>query len=355
VRVINVSKEIIEQHNRIKHDDNSYDIPAIWFDQDNNLIKLIDQRVLPNNFRITQVENYTEVAQAISDMVVRGAPAIGAMAAYGIAQAVIQQQDLEEASAAILATRPTAFDLFFAVDYMKNAITAGKNPAQAANNYVSDIIEKCKKIGEFGNELIEPKNKILTHCNAGALATVEYGTALAPLRAAHASGKEIFVFVDETRPRLQGAKLTAWELYNEGIPHALIVDNAAGFYFRQNEIDLVITGADRIARNGDAANKIGTYEKAVLAHENGVPFYIAAPISTFDTSLNTGVEIPIENRTPDEVLLINDLPITNSGIQAFNPAFDVTPNKYITGFITEFGIIKPEDIKSVLTKHTENR
>ena len=183
---------------------------------------------------------------------------------------------------------------------------------------------------------------------------VVFGTALAPIRHAHNSNKNIFVYVDETRPRLQGAKLTAWELYNEGIPHALIVDNAAGYYLSKGDIDLVITGADRIASNGDAANKIGTYEKAVLAHENGVPFYIAAPISTFDPAINDGSEIPIEERDTDEVLLINDTPITNSGIIAYNPAFDVTPNKYITGFITEYGVIKPSEIKSLLEEHGRN-
>jgi translation initiation factor eIF-2B subunit alpha/methylthioribose-1-phosphate isomerase len=288
------------------------------------------------------------VAYVIKDMVIRGAPAIGAMAAFGLAQAAVQNQNIELVSETLRATRPTAFDLFFAVNHMRIALSSGKDPGQAAETYVNDIVLRCKRIGEFGNELIKDGNNILTHCNAGALATVDHGTALAPIRAANEGGKDIFIYVDETRPRLQGAKLTAWELYNEDIPHALIVDNAAGFYFSQNQIDLVITGADRIARNGDAANKIGTYEKAVLASEHGIPFYIAAPISTFDLELSTGSEIPIEERDPDEVLLVNGLPITCDNIQAYNPAFDVTPNKFITGFITEFGIIKPSDIENVV-------
>ena len=328
--------------------DDIYDMPAVWFED--NIIKLIDQRVLPNRFEIFEVKDYQDVAYAIKDMVIRGAPAIGAMAAYGIAQAAIQNQDLKTVSETLISTRPTAFDLFFAVEHMNTAISSGREPLNAAENYVAQVVSRCKKIGEVGSELIKNQNKILTHCNAGALATVDYGTALAPMRAAHNQGKDIFVFVDETRPRLQGAKLTAWELYNEGIPHALIADNAAGFYLGRSEIDLVIVGADRIAKNGDAANKIGTYEKAVLAKENDVPFYVAAPASTFDPAISEGSDIPIEEREQNEVLIINDAPITSDGITARNPAFDVTPNKYITAFITEFGIIKPSEIKTVLDR-----
>ncbi|WP_455392771.1 S-methyl-5-thioribose-1-phosphate isomerase [[Eubacterium] cellulosolvens] len=324
-------------------------MPAIWCEE--NIIKLIDQRILPQKFDIYEAKDYKEVAFAISDMVVRGAPAIGATAAYGLAQAANQNQDLDIVSQTLKSTRPTAFDLFFAVEQMTRAISSGLDPTTAADNYVNQIISKCRKIGEFGNELIKSDTQILTHCNAGALATVDYGTALAPLRVAHVMGKHIFVFVDETRPRLQGARLTAWELYNEDIEHALIADNAAGFYLNRGEVDLVIVGADRIARNGDAANKIGTYEKAVLAFENNVPFYFAAPISTFDPAINVGTEIPIEERAPEEVLVINDASITSEGVRARNPAFDVTPNKYITGFITEFGVIKPEDVDKVLADH----
>ncbi len=348
MKIKNIPNDLVDGEFIKSLDNNVYDMPALWFE--NNVIKLIDQRYLPNKFEIFEANDYTEVASAIRDMVIRGAPAIGAMAAYGIAQAMNQHKDLERVSKTLLQTRPTAFDLFFAVDYMKRLIKAGKVPNEAARNYVNEIVERCKKIGEFGGELITSGNKILTHCNAGALATVDHGTALAPMRVAKNQGKDIFVYVDETRPRLQGAKLTAWELYNEDINHALIVDNAAGFYFSRGEIDLVIVGADRIAKNGDAANKIGTYEKAVLAFENNVPFYVAAPASTFDSGIEHGSQIPIEERAVEEVLIINDAPITSTGISARNPAFDVTPNKYISGFITELGVFKPEEIKDLLEK-----
>ena len=348
MKVRNIPKELLNSKKVLAISPETFEMPALWFES--GIIYLIDQRLLPNKFGIYQVKNYEEAAYAIRDMVVRGAPAIGAMAAYAIAQAVIQNQNIDEVSDKILSARPTAFDLFYSVKYMQEKLNQGENPTIAAEDYVKMIVDKCRKIGEFGNELIQDGNKILTHCNAGALATVDYGTALAPIRMAHNQGKKIFVFVDETRPRLQGAKLTAWELYNEGIPHALIVDNAAGFYFSRGEIDIVITGADRIASNGDAANKIGTYEKAVLAHENDVPFYIAAPKSTFDLSISEGTEIPIEERTPEEVLLIDGTAITNKGVKAYNPAFDITPNKYITGFITEFGVIKPNDVKDIIMK-----
>lgn len=348
MKIKNVPSEFVKKGEFTTVGDNIYDMRAVWFKD--NIINLIDQRYLPNKFEIFKAKNYEEVAFAICDMVIRGAPAIGAMAAYGLAQAANQNLDIEMVSNTLIQTRPTAFDLFFAVDYMKSALAAGENAKATAENYVNEIIERCKKIGEFGNELIKERNKVLTHCNAGALATVDFGTALAPIRLAHDQGKDIFVFVDETRPRLQGAKLTAWELFNEDIPHALIVDNAAGFYFNRGEIDLVIVGADRIATNGDTANKIGTYEKAVLAFENNVPFYVAAPASTFDPAISEGSEIPIEERKPEEVLMINDLAITNDGVAAKNPAFDVTPNKFITGFITEFGVIKPSEISNVQNK-----
>jgi translation initiation factor eIF-2B subunit alpha/methylthioribose-1-phosphate isomerase len=329
--------------------ESEFDMPAVWFED--GVIKLMDQRILPNKFEIFQAKNYEDVAFCIREMVIRGAPAIGAMAAYGMAQAAIQNKDMASVSKALIKTRPTAYDLFYAVDYMNSALAEGSEPKEAADKYVESTIDKCKKIGEFGGELIQDNNKILTHCNAGALATVDYGTALAPIRFAHNQGKSIFVFVDETRPRFQGAKLTAWELYNEGIDHALIVDNAAGFFLSRNEINIAIVGADRIARNGDAANKIGTYEKAVLAFENNVPFYVAAPISTFDRSIASGSEIPIEERDADEVLMVNDAPITAKGISARNPAFDVTPNKFITGFITEYGVYQPTEIEELLKEN----
>jgi translation initiation factor eIF-2B subunit alpha/methylthioribose-1-phosphate isomerase len=348
MKIKNIPDNIVIGNNISSKINDVHDIPAVWYE--NYIIKLIDQRHLPDKFEIYEAKDYNDVAFVIKDMVIRGAPAIGAMAAYGLAQAAAQNQDLKMVAKILKDTRPTAFDLFYAVDYMLNAIAAGGAPEDAANNYVNQIVDRCKKIGEYGNELINDNSKILTHCNAGALATVDYGTALAPMRCAQAVGKKIFIFVDETRPRLQGARLTAWELYNEGIPHALIADNAAGFYLNKGEIDLVIVGADRIARNGDAANKIGTYEKAVLAAENDVPFYIAAPASTFDFGISDGTEIPIEERNSDEVLIINGSPITSKGVIAKNPAFDVTPNKYITGFITEFGVIKPSEISTEIVR-----
>ena len=297
---------------------------SLWWD---GILKLIDQRRLPFQLKIFEADSMEKVAYAIKKMVVRGAPAIGCAAAYGM----VLGEDKEKAARMLKRTRPTAHDLFYAVDYMlENGCTL-----EAADNYVESIIQKCKKIGEVGAKLIKNGCKILTHCNAGALATVDWGTALAPLRMA--KDKNIFVWVDETRPRLQGL-LTAWELEQEGINHALIVDNAAGYYMKEGHIDMVIVGADRIASNYDVANKIGTYEKAVLAKENGIPFYVAAPISTFDRSIESGKQIKIEERDSVEVTKIFDY--VPKDIK--NPAFDVTPAKYITGIITEEGIIRME-------------
>ena len=295
---------------------------SLWWD---GMLKLIDQRKLPFQLKIFDADSVEKVAYAIKKMVVRGAPAIGCAAAYGM----VLGKDKEKAARILKRTRPTAHDLFYAIDYMmEHGCTL-----EAANNYVESIIQKCKKIGEIGARLIKEGDKILTHCNAGALATVDWGTALAPLRMA--KDKNIFVWVDETRPRLQGL-LTAWELEQEGIEHALIVDNAAGYYMREGQIDMVIVGADRIALNYDVANKIGTYEKAVLAKENDIPFYVAAPMSTFDKSIKNGGQIKIEERDSIEVTKIFDyLPK-----KVKNPAFDVTPAEYITGIITEKGIIK---------------
>jgi len=269
-------------------------------------------------------------------MVVRGAPAIGAAAAYGIA---LGKKDLEKSADKIRSTRPTAYDLFYAVDYMINKINNGIDEFKAAENYVENVIERCRKIGENGEKLIKNNTNILTHCNAGALATVDYGTALAPLRLAHKNGKKIFVYADETRPRLQGL-LTAWELKQEGIKHSLIVDNAAGFFMKNKQIDMVIVGADRIADNGDFANKIGTYEKAVLAKENNIPFYVAAPISTFDEKIKDGNQIVIEERNKSELIEVNKKIIMPDWVEVKNPAFDVTPHKFVTGYITEKGVIK---------------
>jgi S-methyl-5-thioribose-1-phosphate isomerase len=271
-------------------------------------------------------------------MTVRGAPAIGAAGAYGMALAQLNGKEPAKAARLLKSTRPTAYDLFYAVDSMMQVKNG--DLVDAANEYADGIVTKCRSIGEYGAPLIKRGSKVLTHCNAGALATVDFGTALAPMRVAHRAGKRFFVYVDETRPRLQGAKLTAWELLNEGIDHAIIPDNASGHYLR-TDVDLVIVGADRIAANGDFANKIGTYEKAVLAKENGVPFYVAAPVSTFDQSLKDGRGIVIEERPEDEVLIVDGNRIAPKGSHALNPAFDVTPAKYVKGFITEKGILSP--------------
>jgi len=306
---------------------NGKEMRSLWFEDD--ALKLIDQRKLPAEVDIFIADDVKKVAYAIREMVVRGAPAIGCAAAYGMAM----EGGVEEKAALLKATRPTAHDLFYAVDYMVEKIQQGEDAMRAADNYTEAIIEKCRRIGENGKKLIGRGMRILTHCNAGALATVDYGTALAPIRMA--KELEPFVWVDETRPRLQGL-LTAWELEQEGIEHAVIADNAAGYFMKKGEVDMVIVGADRIAANYDVANKIGTYEKAVLARENGIPFYVAAPLSTFDRNIKSGEEIRIEERSMEEVFKIYPW---RPG-KARNPAFDVTPAEYITGIITEEGIIE---------------
>ncbi len=324
------------------------DIRVIWYRD--GIVEMLDQRKIPEKVEIFQARDYRDIAFAIKDMVVRGAPAIGVTAAYGMAQAKIQGKDMDEVFNTLKNTRPTAYDLFYALSYMKEKIESGEDPIKSSEEYANMIAEKARKIGEYGNDIIKNNSKILTHCNAGALAVLDWGTALAPLRFAKRSGKKIFVWVDETRPRLQGARLTSWELKQEGIDHKIIADNAAGFLMKRGEVDLVIVGADRIALNGDFANKIGTYEKAVVAKENGIPFYVAAPISTIDKSIKSGDEIPIEERSENEVLYAGNCRIAPDGVSAYNPAFDVTPHSFVTGFITEYGIIKPENLKEIVNK-----
>ncbi len=327
---------------RIKIGDETREMRAVWFED--GIVKLIEQRKLPAKFEIFEAKTTEEVAYAIKEMVVRGAPAIGITAAYGMAQAALEGRDINEAFEILRNTRPTAHDLFYALNLMKKAVEEGEDAIKKAEEYANDIIGRCEKIGEYGEKLIEDGYRILTHCNAGALAVGDWGTATAPLRKAHRNGKKIFVWVDETRPRLQGARLTAWEMVQEGIEHAVIADNAAGFFMRKGEVDMVIVGADRITKNGDVANKIGTYEKAVVAKENGIPFYVAAPISTFDFSLESGDEIPIEERGEQEVLFCRECRIAPQESKARNPAFDVTPARYITGIITEEGVFKPDEV-----------
>lgn len=313
---------------------NGRDYRSLW--QDGNVVRFIDQRKLPFSFEIFTARTVEDIAFAIKEMVVRGAPAIGAAAAYGMA---LGEKDPEHAAGMLQSTRPTAYDLFYAVEYMIQAITHAEDVFKAASTYVDHIITQCKNIGDHGDTLIKDNMTVLTHCNAGALATVDYGTALAPLRIAHEKKKEIFVYADETRPRLQGL-LTAWELTQEGISHALIPDNAAGYFMKNKEVDMVIVGADRIAVNGDFANKIGTYEKAVCAKENNIPLYVAAPQSTFDPHIQNGSQIVIEERRRQEVTEIQGNTIIPAWVSVKNPAFDITPHNYVTGFITEKGIYK---------------
>jgi S-methyl-5-thioribose-1-phosphate isomerase len=356
---------------RIISGGSSADYRTVWLE--GPAVKMIDQRALPHYFRIAAMRDHMQTAQAIRNMTVRSAPAIGATGAFGVAQAAIEfrgtdmkkfSEHMKAAEKLLSSTRPTAYDLFHAIrtvmGSMKDAASVGQARDAAvyeAKAYADRSAESCRMIGGHGERLIKRGSGVLTHCNAGALACVDYGTALAPIRAAHANGKKIHVFVDETRPRLQGANLTAWEMSMEGIPHSLIADNAAGHFMQRGDVDIVIVGADRIAANGDVANKIGTYEKAVLAKENAIPFYVAAPSSTFDFSCRNGKGIPIEERSEDEVLYVWGRPdnpfymgtervrIAPKGTHARNPSFDVTAAKYVTGIITERGIVKPSGIR----------
>lgn len=320
------------------------DIRAVWFED--GKVTMIDQRELPDKVTIVSFKDYRDVAEAIRNMTTRGAPSIGATAAYGMCLAAINGDDIEQAAKDIKAARPTANDLFYAVDYMLDDLSKGKDPIGSADAYAQSMVDKCIKIGEYGGELIKDGYILMTHCNAGALATVDVGTALAPMRKAHGDGKDFFVYVSETRPRLQGMQLTAWELLQEGIDHAIIPDGSSGHFIRKG-VDMIIVGADRIAANGDFANKIGTFEKAVLAKEFNVPFYVAAPISTFDFNTKTGEDIVIEDRSEEEVTMVKGVRIAPIGCKALNPSFDMTPAKYVTGFITEKGILKPSEISKV--------
>ncbi|MGI5964847.1 MAG: S-methyl-5-thioribose-1-phosphate isomerase [Candidatus Methanomethylophilaceae archaeon] len=328
---------------KVKLTDGEKDIRAVWFED--GRVRMIDQRELPGNLKFVSFGSYGEVAEAIKNMTVRGAPSIGAAAAYGMCLAALEKKDLKKAAAEIKSARPTAYDLFYAVDYMTDALKT-EDPVKAADVYAQSIVDKCSAIGKFGEGLIENGSRVMTHCNAGALATVDVGTALAPMRVAHNNGKKFFVYVSETRPRLQGMQLTAWELLQEGIEHAIIPDGASAYYMSKG-VDLIITGADRIAANGDFANKIGTFDKAIAAKHFGIPFYVAAPVSTFDFSTETGKDIVIEERSEKEVTEIYGKRIAPEGSRAMNPSFDVTPAEMVTGFITEEGILKPEEIRKV--------
>lgn len=337
------------------------DYRTVWMS--GSSVFMINQLKIPHVFEIVELKDYNETARAISTMVVRGAGAIGATAGYALAQAALLAPEnrfneyVLEAERAINATRPTAYDLFYATKGVSSAVMssdgvgdARKNAVLEAQKIADENAKACEMIGVQGEKLIKDGMRILTHCNAGWLAFVDWGSALAPIYAAKRAGKNVFVFADETRPRCQGAALTAWELCHEGVDHAVIADNASGHYMKCGEVDIVIVGADRIAANGDVANKIGTYEKAVLAHENGVPFYVAAPTSTIDMGCRSGEGIPIEERSEDEVLSVtgwsgelrrmSSVRVAPKESHAKNPAFDVTSAKYIAGIITEKGIVK---------------
>jgi methylthioribose-1-phosphate isomerase len=310
---------------------------------------MIDQTRLPREQVFVTCTTYQEVAEAIHSMVIRGAPAIGVAAAMGVALGVAQGADFDLVCSTLAATRPTAVNLFWAIERMVrlknklNGVTRDElihRMAEEAQQIRLDDISRCQAIGRHGAELVPDGKTVLTHCNAGALATAGYGTALGVIRAAVASGKKIDVFADETRPFLQGARLTAWELQQDNIPTTLITDNMAGHFLHSGRIGCVVVGADRIAANGDVANKIGTYSVAVLAKENNVPFYVAAPLSTFDLSIPSGDHIPIEERSGAEVTHVFGVPVAPENIAVANPAFDVTPNRYVTAIICERGIAR---------------
>ncbi len=323
------------------------------------VVRLIDQRQLPREYVVVEFTDYRDVARAIKEMYIRGAPAIGAAAGFGLALAARQSgatsraellADLETAADVLCQTRPTAVNLSWAVGrVLRRARAQPGDEATAivravedeAQRIADEDVEINKRMGRHGAVLIADGDNVLTHCNAGSLATVDYGTALGVVRAAWEQGKRLHVWVDETRPRLQGARLTAWELMRDGIPMTLIADNAAGHLMRSGRVDIVLFGADRVAANGDVANKIGSYKLAVLARENGIPCYSVSPTSTIDLSLASGDDIPIEEREATEVTHVFGVPVAPEGVPVYNPAFDVTPHRYITGIVTENGIAYP--------------
>jgi methylthioribose-1-phosphate isomerase len=336
---------------------------------------MIDQRLLPEEEVWREYDDYREVAEAIRTMVVRGAPAIGVAAAFGAAfgaRNITAESfdsffiELEKICAVLAQTRPTAVNLFWALERVKNFAQSQRTlPVAKIKGALLDLAQEIaeederinRAIGSWGEALIPPDARILTHCNAGALATAGFGTALGVIRAAAEAGKNIRVFADETRPWLQGARLTAWELQQDRIPVTLICDNMAGFFMSRGEIDCVIVGADRIAANGDVANKIGTYSLAVLCKENKLPFYVAAPLSTIDFSLVDGSAIPIEERGPEEVMLHGGKQLAPTGIEVRNPAFDVTPARLVTAIITEYGVVREDyatGLKALLNKRDSN-
>lgn len=337
----------------MKVGDKSY--VTVWLEE--REVCMIDQTQLPYRFEIYRAKDHMQTCKAIKTMVVRGAGAIGAAAGYAMAQACLEapmkkyREYISAARRDIEATRPTAQNLFYATEAVfESGLSSAGEAVKKARALAEENIREGEKIGEYGNSLINDGSQIETHCNAGWLAFVDHGSALAPVYRAKREGKDIFVYADETRPRSQGAKLTAWELKNENIPHAIIPDNAGAWLMAQGKVDMVIVGADRIAANGDVANKIGTLEKAIAAKNYGIPFYVTAPVSTIDFDCKTGDDIVIEERGQDEVLYQEGpdedgnwrkIKVASPESTAINPAFDVTPARFVTAIITEKGIVKP--------------
>ena len=338
---------------------------TVFWDDASATVKMIDQRQLPWSFELADYDDYRAVAGAITNMVVRGAPAIGAAAGFGMALAARQStandrptllRDLEAAGRTLNAARPTAVNLSWAVTRLLRVAAdesrhrrcrCARALLHEAQALADEDVALNRRMGFHGAELISDGDTILHHCNTGALATVDWGTALGVIFAAHEQGKRLHVLVDETRPRLQGARLTCWELQQRGIAYDLIADNASGHFMRKGEVNIVLVGSDRTAANGDVANKIGTYNLAVLARENGVPFYPVVPTSTIDLNLADGDLIPIEERATDEVTTVWGQSIAPVGATARNPAFDVTPHRYVTGIVTEAGIVYPPFLKNL--------
>jgi methylthioribose-1-phosphate isomerase len=340
-------------------------LPTIaWQDED---IVMVDQRKLPASEVYVTCKTVNDVAKAIQTMVIRGAPAIGVCAAMGLALGAARSKatgtkqfttEFQRNCDQLAATRPTAVNLFWAIERMKRSFSEGALAGESvdqlkarlraeADRIHDDDVASCRAIGAHGATLVPSEASILTHCNAGALATAGYGTALGVIRGAVEAGRKVRVLADETRPFLQGARLTAWELVKDGIDTTVITDNMAGAIMRKGDVDLVVVGADRIAANGDTANKIGTYSVAVLAKEHGIPFYVAAPWSTIDLNTKDGDAIPIEERNPREVTHVGNNQLAPEGAQIRNPSFDVTPHKYITAIITERGVYKPPFIETL--------
>lgn len=343
------------------------DKPAVWWDNVGKIVKMIDQTKIPFQVEVYNCPTYRETVLAINKMIIRGAPSIGAAAAYGLAQAVHEfwgnedfENQIRTAYNELLAARPTAVDLKNGLNFVK--MSESLTPEGALNRaqlFANRIAEEGLKIGKIGKNLIKSGMNILTHCHTGALALVDYGSALSPIIQAWEEGKRFHVYVDETRPRFQG-RITAWELSQYGIDHTVICDSASGFFISQGNIDLIILGADRVARNGDIANKIGTYNLALLSHHHNIPFYTAFPSSTFDPSTPTGKDIEIEERDSLEVKHAlgyskalnenHEITLYTKNIKFNNPAFDITPSEFITGYITPHGILKKTELKEIMSE-----